>query len=105
MGKYRIENYNHIYSFLDGVGKCVVCGDEFKCKFNNGRAKYCSLECKGAMAKLRSKEKAKKHRLSFKTCSICGEPIEQVKKGKIRRYCSNKCKQRSFRLKKTNVSA
>jgi len=104
MGKNRIENYYHIYPYLDGVGKCIVCGDEFKCKYNNGRAKYCSSECKNVMAKLKSKEKPKKLRALSKTCTICGEPIEQVINGKIRRYCSNKCKQRSYRRKKINVS-
>jgi hypothetical protein len=103
MGKHRIEDEYRIYSFLDGVGKCVVCGDEFKCSYNNGRAKYCSSECKKSVATLKSKEKKKKYRASLKTCIICREPIEQVNNGKIRRYCSNKCKQKSYRLKKANV--
>ena len=99
MEKHRIENYYRKFGSLHGTGKCIVCGDEFKCKFVNGRAKYCSVECRSKMAKMRAIEKAKKLRSTFKTCSICDNPIEQLNDGKIRRYCSNKCRQRAYRVR------
>lgn len=99
MEKYRIENYYRKFGSLHGTGKCVVCGDEFKCKFVNSRAKYCSLECRNKMAKRRSMEKAKKFRSTFNKCTMCENSIKQKDAGKIRRYCSNECRQRSYRLR------
>jgi len=95
----RIEEYYRVYTGLHGSGICIVCGRDFSCRFNNGRAKYCSEECRSKMAKIRAMEKAKKLRSSFNICSICGNPIEQVNDGKIRRYCSNKCRQKAYRAR------
>jgi len=95
----RIEEYYRVFALLHGSGICVVCGKEFRCKFNNGRAKYCSEECRNKMAKVRAMKKAKEIRATFKTCSICGNQIEQLNDGKIRRYCSNKCRQKAYRIR------
>jgi hypothetical protein len=55
----RIEEYYRVYTGLHGSGICIVCGRDFSCRFNNGRAKYCSEECRSKMAKIRAMEKAK----------------------------------------------
>ena len=36
-------------------------------------------------------------------CIVCGNSIMQAKRGKIKRYCSNKCKQADYRERKNKV--
>ncbi|MDL2237289.1 hypothetical protein LJC56_05610 [Christensenellaceae bacterium OttesenSCG-928-K19] len=72
---------------------CAVCGDK-------SYYKYCSQRCANDAAIARRKAKANAKRLEHTKCSVCEKPIEQNLKNKIRKYCSNACKQKAYRLKK-----
>lgn len=66
------------------VGKCKVCGKEFKKK---GNQKYCGVECR-KIGKAGKKRKGKK---SFeRECLFCGEPFTTARENKV--YCSKECR-------------
>lgn len=67
------------------------------------RTKYCSDYCKWVMDKREASKKAREYRKTHNTCIICNKPIEQDSWGKIKRYCSNACKQKSYRQRKSNA--
>jgi len=81
----------------------VVCGDKFDT--NQSYTKYCSQRCANDAAIARRKERTNKKREQYAVCPVCGKPIEQNEKTKIRRYCSNSCKQKAYRARKADVSA
>ena len=100
------SKFRHERSFYgDGWWErtCVVCGDKFDT--NQSYAKYCSQRCANDAAIARRKERMNKRRDQYSVCPICGNPIEQNEKTKIRRYCSNSCKQKAYRARKADVSA
>lgn len=87
-------NYLH-----DGI--CLICGDKFKSLRKT--AKYCSDYCKGVKDKRIASRKAREQRKTHNKCLICNNPVEQDRWGKIKRYCSNACKQKSYRQRKANA--
>jgi endogenous inhibitor of DNA gyrase (YacG/DUF329 family) len=93
----RIEKEYRVYNNLTNNGKCIFCGDEFKSR--SILAKYCSQRCKNDRQIKSKAEIVLKKRIASTNCIICKEPIEQNPIKKIRKYCSNKCKQKNYRLK------
>ena len=77
---------------------CVICGEKLSGNSNN--LKFCSRACRSVQDKRRRLEKARIHRQTFTSCIVCGTPITQGIHGKIRKYCSNACKQENYRIKK-----
>lgn len=83
------------------MGRCLICGKKFISKLRS--AKCCSDKCKRAMDKRRASAKARERRKTYNKCIICNKPVEQDSWGKIKRYCSNACKQKSYRQRKANA--
>lgn len=79
---------------------CIVCGDEFQC--NRMRGKYCSSRCANDAAIQRRQARMAEKRAAASHCTICGAGIEQDHGTKIRKYCSNSCKQKAYRARKNN---
>ena len=102
---------NHIYHsyYLNGtwfprIGKCVFCGDSFT--LNSGSISYCSQRCTNDAAMLAIKVARLKKRTNAKTvCPSCGQAFTIAKSGRIRKFCSNKCRQRAHRVLQNAVSA
>jgi endogenous inhibitor of DNA gyrase (YacG/DUF329 family) len=94
----KIRNTYHTlngYSELKEYS-CIRCGDDFKAK--TPLVKYCSDRClNDSNIQKRSKERAKKRSL-LNQCQCCSVSIEQSSNGKLRKYCSNKCKQKAYRV-------
>ncbi len=80
---------------------CVVCGDKFDS--NQSYGKYCSQRCANDAAIAKRKEIVNEKRKAASKCAVCGQPIQQDDFSKIRRYCSNACKQKAYRERKKNV--
>lgn len=38
-------------------------------------------------------------------CSVCGRPLEQKRRGRIRQYCSTACRSKAYRLRKKRQQA
>jgi len=93
----RIETNYKVFTGLTNSGKCFVCGDAFKSR--SILAKYCSQRCKNDIQIKKRLEIVLKKRIAATTCVICKTSIEQNSHTKIRKYCSNKCKQKNYRLK------
>jgi endogenous inhibitor of DNA gyrase (YacG/DUF329 family) len=94
----RIENSYKAYTELRYTGKCFFCGDEFRSR--SIVAKYCSQRCKNDKQIERRAEIVFKRRQALKECIVCSKSIKQNEKGKIKQYCSNKCKQAGYRQRK-----
>lgn len=89
------------YYALNGYGvlkeySCVYCGDLFKAK--TPLAMYCSQRCQNDVNILKRKKQAQK--LKNTTCLICNSNINESSKGRNKKYCSNKCKQKAYRVTK-----
>jgi predicted nucleic acid-binding Zn ribbon protein len=83
--------------------KCAYCGDMFKGV--RADAKYCSYRCVNDAYIERRRERARLRRANAKACAVCGSPVEQASGFvKIRRYCSNACKQKAYRKRKKKKS-
>ena len=93
----RIESRYRVYGGLDYSGTCAWCGDSFKAAAPH--AMYCSQRCANDAAMERRRQRAQQHKATHNHCEVCGEPIEQGP-GKVRKYCSNKCKQQAYRRKR-----
>ena len=89
------ENQYRVYTRLRRIGKCVVCGDSFRGNSNS----YCSQRCINDAAMLAVKVARLKQRTNAKTlCPSCGQAFPIAKSGRIRKFCSNKCRQRAHRV-------
>ena len=89
------ENQYRVYTWLRRIGKCVVCGDSFRGNNNS----YCSQRCINDAAMLAVKVARLKKRTNAKTvCLSCGQAFTIAKSGRIRKFCSNKCRQRAHRV-------
>ncbi len=78
--------------------KCVFCGDTFK---GVRDAKYCSYRCVNDAYIARRRERRRQRRANANKCIVCGAHVEQASGCvKLRRYCSNACKQRAYRQRK-----
>jgi len=96
------ENQYRVYTWLRRIGKCVVCGDSFRGNNNS----YCSQRCINDAAMLAVKVARLKKRTNAKTlCPSCGQAFTIAKSGRIRKFCSNKCRQRAHRVLRNAVSA
>jgi len=96
------ENQYRVYTWLRRIGKCVVCGDSFRGNNNS----YCSQRCINDAAMLAVKVARLKKRTNAKTvCPSCGQAFPIAKSGRIREFCSNKCRQRAHRVLRNAVSA
>ena len=82
-------------------GRCFNCGKDFISKLKS--AKYCSYKCKKAMEKRKASTKAREQSETYNKCIICTKSVKQDSWGKIKRYCSNACKQKSYRQRKANA--
>lgn len=79
---------------------CVYCDDIFK---GTVYAKYCSDRCVNDASIARRRERAQLRRANAKTCFVCGSRVEQASgRVKIRLYCSNACKQKAYRRRKSD---
>lgn len=76
---------------------CVECGDKFFCNRHTG--KYCSQRCVNDAMMRRRKQRNSERRIRQTNCLVCDTPIIQKEYCKIRRYCSNACKQKAYRRK------
>lgn len=96
------ENQYRVYTWLRRIGKCVICGDSFRGNNNS----YCSQRCINDAAMLAVKVARLKKRTNAKTvCQSCGQAFTIAKSGRIRKFCSNKCRQRAYRVLRNAVSA
>lgn len=78
---------------------CLICGNEFKPYHNNRPQKYCSWECK-AKAQIGRKQPYP-GKLYYLNCKICDKEFRVPPcRLKISKYCSNECRQISYRGKK-----
>ena len=94
---YRVNSYYSNGTWLPRIGKCVVCGDSFT--LNNGSISYCSQRCTNDAGMLAVKVARLKKRTNAKTlCPSCGQAFTIAKSGRIRKFCSNKCRQRAHRV-------
>jgi endogenous inhibitor of DNA gyrase (YacG/DUF329 family) len=94
------ENQYRVYTWLRRIGKCVVCGDSFRGNNNS----YCSQRCINDAAMLAVKVARLKKRTNAKTlCPSCGQAFTIAKSGRIRKFCSNKCRQRAHRVLRNAV--
>ena len=96
------ENQYRVYTWLRRIGKCVVCGDSFR----GNRNSYCSQRCINDAAMLAVKVARLKKRTNAETlCPSCGQAFTIAKSGRIRKFCSNKCRQRAHRVLRNAVKA
>ena len=92
----RVENYQRYPQSAKRNAKCIVCGDDFKCR---KISLYCSHRCINDAAMIAVKVARIKKRTSATTsCPSCGQVFSVAKRGRIRRFCSNKCRQRAHRV-------
>ena len=94
----RIEDYYRVFTGLNNKGKCFFCGDEFYSR--SIKAKYCSQRCKNDKQIERRAEIVFIKKVALKNCLVCNTNIKQSQKAKIKKYCSNKCKQIAYRNSK-----
>jgi len=78
---------------------CAVCGDSFKSGRPHG--KYCSLRCCNDAYIARRRKHGIDMRKKATACVICSAPLSQTDM-KIKSYCSNACKQKAYRMRKSN---
>lgn len=71
------------------IKKCAACGKEFES--HSSRHRYCSAECRLSCATARAKDK---HSASIEKqiCAYCGNEFSAER---IKKYCSDECRQRS----------
>jgi endogenous inhibitor of DNA gyrase (YacG/DUF329 family) len=93
----RIENAYRVYTGLTYNGICVYCRDTFKSR--SIAAKYCSQRCRNDVQIERRAEIAFKKRENLKNCIVCNLAITQTKTAKLKKYCSQRCKQKAYRTK------
>ena len=96
--KKNYGKYCHCSHTFKRESKCVLCGDNFKHQHEN-RPRYCSYRCQSDAAMIAVKVARLKKRTSATTsCPSCGQVFSVAKRGRIRRFCSNKCRQRAHRV-------
>ena len=93
----RIENNYKVFTGLTHKGNCIYCGDEFMSR--SIAAKYCSQRCKNDKQINQRAEMILEKKRTANNCIVCNNPIKQNPRGKIKKYCSNKCKQKNYRKK------
>ena len=94
------KHYDILYQYA--VTTCKWCGTHFEYEFNidNGyHHNYCTDICMIAANQEKRKQKKKAVRKTFNKCLVCGKPITQSERGKIKKYCSNKCKKVIYNAK------
>jgi len=92
------KSYDPFYETIYYAKNCCVCGDAFMSSRPKG--KYCSQRCSNDAYIVKRRKRAARKRAKVKTCIICATPIEQGT-GKIKKYCSNACKQKAHRARKS----
>jgi len=96
--KKNYGKYCHWSHTFKRESKCVLCGDNFKHKHENS-PRYCSYRCINDAAMIAVKLARLKKRASATTsCPSCGQVFSVAKRGRIRRFCSNKCRQQAHRV-------
>ena len=87
-------NIDEYHNFVERY--CKHCGKEFLVSFITEPAasqnQHCSDACRIAATALARKNRNKAKRQLHTKCIVCGNNIEQGQLGKIRKYCSNRCK-------------
>ncbi len=74
---------------------CAHCGDIFK---GIASARYCSYRCVNDAYIVRRRERVRLRRANANICAVCGDSVTQAPGSvKIKRYCSNACKQKAYR--------
>ena len=96
--KKNYGKYCHCSHTFKRESKCVLCGDNFNHKHENS-PRYCSYRCQSDTAMIAVKVARLKKRTSATTsCPSCGQVFSVAKRGRIRRFCSNKCRQKAHRV-------
>jgi very-short-patch-repair endonuclease len=85
----------HCKEHLFFIGKCAVCGKEFRCYwFFAGTRKYCSKKCTG---------KANEKPSATYKCEMCGKDFSRSTKFKKGKFCSMACVSKHANLVKNGV--
>lgn len=80
--------------------RCLYCGEIFVWSSQDRQTKYCHCDCGEKQIYLNYKNRKKKIRNTHDKCIVCKKTIEQSTLGKLRKYCSNKCKKVVYNDKK-----
>jgi predicted nucleic acid-binding Zn ribbon protein len=101
--KYPNRNVDEFHNYVER--HCIQCGKEFLLEFITEiliQKQYCSDTCRLKATALARKNRKQAERQLHNNCTVCGKSMQQTEFGKIKRYCSDACKQAAYRNRKIN---
>jgi endogenous inhibitor of DNA gyrase (YacG/DUF329 family) len=101
------EQRNELMNYSDYINEqdlhCLYCGKPIVYDKDSHRGiKYCNAECAKKQNIINDAHKRVLKRMGHDKCVVCGAHIEQTRLGKMRLYCSYKCRKISFNLRKAS---